>query len=108
VLPEGGYDVLVTSAGFASGFESVPLGWKAQKNAMEAEAIGLQFPRYESRWRPVIHIAIAACFFTGMDGRQYGSLADRGLGGTAAGHESSVFPTVGVFIAGHVPDQIHA
>ena len=25
VLPEGGYDVLVTSAGFASGFETVPV-----------------------------------------------------------------------------------
>jgi len=34
VLPEGGYDILVTSPGFASGFQTVPV-WAGKKKKIE-------------------------------------------------------------------------
>ena len=45
VLPEGGYDVLVTSAGFASGFQTIPV-WagKDKSTAWRLKPLGCNFP----------------------------------------------------------------
>jgi Carboxypeptidase regulatory-like domain len=45
VLPEGGYDVLVTSAGFASGFETVPvLVGKHKRMQWKLKPLDCSFP----------------------------------------------------------------
>ena len=45
VLPEGGYDVLVTSAGFASRFETIPV-WsgKEKKTMWSLKPLDCRFP----------------------------------------------------------------
>ncbi len=60
VLPEGGYDVFVTSPGFAAGSrDGSCLVQKNKKGTVEAKTFGLQFPRHELRYLPMINISIA-------------------------------------------------
>ena len=45
VLPEGGYDVLVTSPGFAAGVETVPvLAGRTRKVQWKLKSLGCSFP----------------------------------------------------------------
>jgi hypothetical protein len=45
VLPEGGYDVLVTSPGFAAAVETVPvLAGKAKKSQWKLKSLNCDFP----------------------------------------------------------------
>jgi hypothetical protein len=44
-LPEGGYDVLITSRGFASGFKTLPVfAGKDRKAQWKLEPLGCNFP----------------------------------------------------------------
>ena len=66
LLPEGGYDVLVTSPGFAARVRTVSVRLKGKRGSVEAETSGPQFPRHELRYLSMFRNAIEA--FTQAEG----------------------------------------